>query len=297
MRSRRPCVSEQMSPIAPIAVEYSWETLDEIREHSLASAESSGILFGERREGTVRILAWRQFGLSVTSRKALDLFLEEAKSDPALFGLHALGWFISRTDGGVRLAAADLDIYNRYFPWSWQVTLVLSPQADGTAQAGFFIRDPDGAVDPEQASRRFVIEPEPVTNTPGPLAVRPAVEKPERTPKIDPRLWVWAAPGLLALIVAAVIVNSVSAPPPPPSLAFRVSEKAGIALIAWDKSSAVVRSASRGSLHVRDGASDIELPLDARQLRDGSLSYPRKTNDLQVSLRIVPSRGAAVEES
>jgi len=55
------------------------------------------------------------------------------------------------------LAQRDLDLFHRYFPEAWQVTLVLRPAHMQPARAGFFFRDRDGAIQTASTYREFLL--------------------------------------------------------------------------------------------------------------------------------------------
>jgi hypothetical protein len=115
----------------------------------------------------------------------------------------------------------------------------------------------------------------------------------------DRRLWIWAAPAILALIVWAVVVEK-PVPPPigPPSLGFRALDSSGQLRLEWDQYAQPIRTAKRGTLSIRDGRkTPVQLDLDTAQLASGSYLYARTSADLEVVLTVYPVPGAPVEES
>jgi hypothetical protein len=84
---------------------------------------------------------------------------------------------------------------------------------------------------------------------------------------------------------------------PSQSLGLRARQIApGQVRIEWDRSPAVLSAAS-AALEIRDGESDVEVPLDAERLRNSTLTYAQETANVSVRMRVIPSnaRTAIVE--
>ena len=164
-------------PQLPLVIEYPLEVMDEIRaavceglqQLTHGGLEVGGVLFGARRDNSVRILTWRTIScehaqgpsLRLSPRDRIDLtrLLDVAKTDPDLAGLQPVGWFLSHARSDIFLSASDLEIYNGFFPESWQVTLVLRPTRSGPARAGFFAREADGTLKSESSYQDFALDP------------------------------------------------------------------------------------------------------------------------------------------
>jgi hypothetical protein len=164
-------------PQFPAAIEYPPEIMEEIRafacdellQLSHGGNEAGGVLFGTRREDLVRILTWRPIAcehahgesllLSYNDRMNLAVQLELARQNADLKDLRPLGCFISHARGTVSLSPSDLEIYNGFFPESWQVALVICPQGGGRAEAGFFVREREGKLEAGSSYRPFEIKP------------------------------------------------------------------------------------------------------------------------------------------
>lgn len=61
-------------------------------------------------------------------------------------GKRLVGWYHTHPRMGVFLSGYDLFLHRNFFPEPWQVALVMEPC---TLQGGFFIRQTDGALDPQ----------------------------------------------------------------------------------------------------------------------------------------------------
>ena len=233
-------------PLLPSTIEYPLEVMDEIRALacdevlplSHGGREVGGVLFGVRREESVRILTWRPIAcahsdgdclhLSPGDSLALAVQMEKARVDPNLRDLRPVGCFISHSQGGVSLSRADLEIYNGFFPESWQIALVLQPAGGRTIRAGFFQRERDGSVRTDASYREFDLEPLHATPVAGiaatfpasPPVVRegvavpepPSFELSEAAPSHE--RWLWGVPVLLAAVLIGLALYHWRASPP-----------------------------------------------------------------------------------
>jgi proteasome lid subunit RPN8/RPN11 len=173
-------------PQFPRAIEYPLEVMDEIRafacdeslQLSRGGDDVGGVLFGTRRDDLIRILTWRPIAcdrtqgeglrLSYNDRMNLAVQLEMARQNADLKDLRPLGWFVSHLQGEVALSESDLETYNGFFPESWQVALVIRPQGNGHARAGFFVREAEGKVQSETSHQCFDLEPQQLASAPPP---------------------------------------------------------------------------------------------------------------------------------
>jgi hypothetical protein len=326
-------------PESPLKIEYATDTMEEIRAHAMEGVrqlargglEVGGVLFGTRGENLIRITSWRSidcqhakgpsFQLSEDDRSGLGDMLQAAKTDPALHGLHAVGWFVSHTRGEVALRESDASIFDHFFPWRWQITLVLQPSKDGSVRAGFFFREPDGTVKADASLREFSLEPSALprqaieskeqTKTESGMVPAAPVSVPSRTPLAQvrgselfrhrqesyPRVWIWILALVMTPIVGWLVIHRPSNSKLPPSFSFHVVDSGGELRLQWDKSAELIREAVRGTLDIKDGSSNLQLPLEGERLRDGSFTYTRKSGDLEILMTVYPVNGSPVQES
>ncbi|MBM3726107.1 MAG: hypothetical protein FJW40_11855 [Acidobacteria bacterium] len=172
-----------------VRIEYTPEVMDEIRMHVVTwfrkmgrgGLEVGGVLFGLRVQGRVRILAWRPiecehargpgFLLSPADESKLAATLAHEPGQGDLKGLDVVGWFHSHTRSGIHLSQEDLDLHNLYFPQDWQIALVLHPSNAAPTRAGFFYREPGGAIQAAQSVLEFELKPlKPAKPRPGDAA-------------------------------------------------------------------------------------------------------------------------------
>ncbi|HYL78658.1 MAG TPA: hypothetical protein VEU96_30985 [Bryobacteraceae bacterium] len=332
------------APEVRLTVEYTVEVMEEIRaavsdglqQLAHGGLEVGGVLFGSRRDDSIRILKWRPIAcehaegptlrLSTRDRIGLTRQLEVAKSDPDLAGLQPLGWFLSHCRSDIFLTVSDQEIYNGFFSEPWQVTLVLRPTRLGPARAGFFAREADGALKSDASYKDFTVEP---MHRPPPSGERRAVPrrslpiapqaKPE--PRAAPRpaleplrpvepprflqerrrsapsaQWLWAIPGCLAMLIVGALINQQFSTPANPPFSFRAYNSRDAVQVEWDANSTTVRSARQAVLEMKEGDETRKYPLTAAQLRTGSATYPRQGADVELRLTVYPESGAPVQE-
>jgi proteasome lid subunit RPN8/RPN11 len=82
--------------------------------------------------------------LTFTQDSLVDLHAEMDEHYP---GKQIVGWYHTHPGMGVFLSPYDTWLHDHFFPEPWQVALVIEPHS---ATGGFFIRQADGALDPER---------------------------------------------------------------------------------------------------------------------------------------------------
>jgi hypothetical protein len=272
--------------------------------------EIGGVLFGTADEEEVRITAARpipcehrfgpEFVLSTQDEASMQFLLETYRRDRALEGLTPVGWYRSRSSGGVELTDSDLQVWNRFFPEPWQVTLVLRPTMDEPVKGGFFYRPRGGGAVARKARAVFdasLLAPVPVeTLEPGGSPVRePALTPPEELyirPKPRRRKVWWVAALGGALLTVGFSTYLYVRPEPAgvgvvtPRLNLRVVEQGGELLVEWDGNSEAARTAVGGRLEIQDDHQRFAIPLNDTVLRLGRWSLARWSGDVMVRLEV-----------
>ena len=333
------------APQVPVAIEYPLEVMDEIRaavtdglqKLARGGLEVAGVLFGVRRETGIRILTWRPIGceyalgptlqLSERDRADLTRLLETAEADPDLQGLKPVGWFLSHTRSAILLSPSDIEIFNGFFWQPWQVTLVLQPTQAGTARAGFFIREADGALKSDSSYQEFDVKPlrraaRPPDLPPSVTAERPSPRaQPESNPSapmatavegraahVDPPLfrtlerprtprgWLWMLPVVLGLIVAGLLVKERYLAPQNQPFSLHVYDSGETVQIEWDQNAAPVRNSHIGVIDIKDGRETKRYSLMDEELRAGKMPYLRHGGDLELRMTVYPVGSTAVQE-
>src|SRR5579862_711507 len=110
--------------------------------------EIGGVLFGTTEAGSIRVLAHRSlaceyafgpsFTLSPKDTRALEDLLAAPEKDSAFAGMQPVGWYHSHTRSDITLTEKDVQLFQRYFPETWQIALVLRPNRFEPVRCGFF---------------------------------------------------------------------------------------------------------------------------------------------------------------
>ena len=320
-----------------VRIAYSRAVMEELRLaavdgfHRLAhgGVEIGGVLFGVRDPDGVRILAHRElaseyvfgpsFTLSENDLQALEKILASANSDSQLSGMQPVGWYQSHTRSEILLSDEELKFYQRYFPEIWQVALVLRPHRFDPVRAGFFHREPDGAVQAAASRHEFYIEPAAVKPAPRLLEAQPAAQvqpptpaampvptqQPDAAPPAAPappapalpvpravsrtprRRWAWIAAVIAVALAGLVVWNARSHAAA--DLSLRALDVGGQLRIDWNHGARVIQQGQSGAIEIEDGSFKVHNELSQEDLRSGSVTYLRTTGHVQISLMV---RGA-----
>ncbi len=288
--------------------------------------EVGGVLFGTHRGQQVHILAFRpmacehacgpSFTVSEKDLRGLEELLEAARHDGTLRGLEPVGWYHSHTRSEIFLSAEDLDFYYRYFPEPWQVAMVIRPAQFGPSRVGFFFREADGSVRSEASYLEFSVKPRRRSAPPPPAERREGLpagaapapvltagreawpapaETPEPTPppsfalvehKSSPK-WVWLLLALFMAVAAAGYgVRTYWARPSGQALSLKVMDMDGQLLIEWDRTARPVQEARGAVFEILDGSERQVVEMDGERLREGSITYARRTDRVDVHFRV-----------
>lgn len=177
------------APSCPFAVTYLPFVLDDIRSDAMHAAdeaggsETGGILLGYFREQQLTITGCIPFVcangngpffvLSEKDRRNFRYLLTGAQRDPAG---GPVGWYRSQWSSAVSLSDYDREMHQRFFPEPWQVLLILQMDPALPAQASFFFRGLDGAIETEGSP--FELGPLPPEPVPAPALPYHAPEPP-----------------------------------------------------------------------------------------------------------------------
>jgi hypothetical protein len=275
--------------------------------------EIGGVLFGVRDSDSVKILAYRalaceyalgpSFTLSDSDRRALEDLLSSPNTDSNLSGMLPVGWYHSHTRSPILLSGEDLQLFQQYFPETWQIALVLRPHRFDPVRAGFFFREPDGSVQAARSQHEFVIKP--MSDKPGSLPddptpsdfasipPGPAISSPRSEPEPHSRppwiastgpqaWWSWrAATVVLTLAVALFWLDRSRASA---GLALHELDVGGHLRIDWNHNARIIRQAESGAIEIEDGSFKLHHELSPEYLRLGSATYLRTTGNVLVRL-------------
>ncbi|MGD0200691.1 MAG: hypothetical protein ABSD27_08080 [Bryobacteraceae bacterium] len=222
---------------------------------------------------------------------------------PEQLGPARAGFFFREPDGSIQAETSyeELTVHPRRHR-------LIAPEAEPFPEAGAGGSEtlPDeaeadepevaGAPPVEPAAAAAALEPEPVL---APVSVGAALPDLPSFVQVQPQrshkgLW-------LVLAVIAIGASGFGleryyrllAPPEPLSL--WVADVGGQLLIEWDRGAKAVREARNATLEIEDGQNHTAIPIDGERLRDGSVDYVRRSDIVDVRLR-VEGRDRTTEE-
>jgi hypothetical protein len=291
--------------------------------------EIGGVFFGVRCDQKIEIRAHRpimceyltgpSFSLSVKDQLGLAGLLAAPETEPELAGMVPLGWYHSHTRSKIFLSAADLVLYNEFFPEKWQIAMVLRPANLQPTCGAFFFRDERGQIAADPPAGEFVMEPpayglalaekssssavvEPVeaaatpTEPPGgeqattePQIGLPSFDLAQSNRASNRRNAPWlVAAAVIILAIAAVGFAYLHWRPTTnlPGLGLETYDLNGSFLIRWDRDSEALRQARRVILEIQDGGEMTPVELTAGQMAAGGYGYMRRSRDVSVRMKV-----------
>jgi proteasome lid subunit RPN8/RPN11 len=312
-----------------VSVEYSRAVMEQLRLdavdgfHRLAhgGVEIGGVLFGVRDARSldrcaVKVLAHKalaceyaygpSFTLSENDRCALERLLLLPNAEAELSGMEPVGWYLSHTRSEILLSEKDLELYQRYFSKPWQIALVLRPHRFDPVRAGFFFREPDGAIHAQSSRHEFLIapvgrkpatslsvgppspiEPSPIEPSPPlpspPLPSQPAESQPA-TSRYPGRRLVWTAAAIAILVAGGLFW--IRGARPLPGVSLQAIDEAGQLQIHWDRNSQTIRQSRGGALEIEDGPTKVQDELSQENLHSGNVIYLRNTGSVLIRLLV-----------
>jgi len=113
------------------------------------------------------------------------------------------------------------------------------------------------------------------------------------------------AASAIAIVLAIVntqqgtqrLAPSPSPPALPSSVQLSASDADGQLQIRWDREALPVRTARSGTLEIQDGTSRSTAPLSAENLLNGTFTYARQNERVDVRLTLERPDGSRVQES
>lgn len=311
-------VSVWEDPQCPFRVEWAPDKLNKVRIAVVdafyavprGGIEIGGLLLGRVSGKTLYI---DDFAPVECEHLTGPSFLLSSKDESALvaqlaaLGSPPIGWYHSHTRSDLELSGKDTEIHDRFFPQNFQIAMILRPSNSHSTRANYFFRSKGAAM--RGGKEPFVIPAVKTKPSEGPQAAAapsqrvssPATLTPR--PQIDPDQI--PAPAFLAqppaarngrgflvitlvLILLAVLAVAGFAtkdrwlPREQDPLKLHASDVDGKLIIRWNP----VHDVTSGELHITDGAKNVDVKLDASQIRDGMYAYTRQTGSETVRLKI-----------
>lgn len=271
--------------------------------------ETGGMLFGSADDDEVKITASRAFHresggpllFSEDDHARMQQMIQSTASEPELRKLVPVGCYRARIEGDLALSDGDTEIWNRHFPFRWQVVLLLRVEEGKPVRAGFFFRPPKGVARLDAPLKEFELEAPPL---PKPAAVEEnlPVYLPRELFRIPaergPGRAKWYAMGAIAALGAMgagyqygrLFTESSVAGPAFVDAGLRLSERDGFLTAEWSRESPGLKSLRDARLSIADGTRETNMSLADPLLASATWSVVRATEDVRV--RIVGTNAA-----
>lgn len=324
--NERPVPSEPQSytwsfPGAPVRVQLSLEVVQRLapRFPGKDGAEPFGLLLGHVDGPTTIVSGFQPLASSETTEVETALAeLTSSSGQPSV-----VGHYRARQQEGLRLDENDLALAEAYFHDPSNIILVVQA-GTGTPNATFFFWDGDrlnGDVIflefPFDANLLAAAERRRVE-----AAQRRSLEAlPQFSPvPAKPRRALWKGAGwvLLAACVGggaalgvrfflersqpplaqpilAAPLSVAAEPAPQPSIGLHAERQNADLKLTWDRGSAVIVHATSAVLSIEDGDARRTIPLQAAQVRTGSILYTPVSDQVQMELAVATPAESATE--
>lgn len=268
--------------------------------------ETGGMLFGSADDDEVKITASRAFRresggpflFGEDDHGRMQQMIQSTASEAELRKLVPVGCYRARIEGDLALSDSDTEIWNRHFPFRWQVVLLLRVEEGKPVRAGFFFRPPKGVARLDAPLKEFELEAPPL---PKPVAVEEnlPVYLPRELFRIPaergPGRAKWYAMGAIAALAAMGAGYQYGRLFPESSVpvldaGLRLSERDGFLTAEWSRDSPGLKSLRDARLSIADGTRETNMSLADPLLASASWSVVRFSEDVRV--RIVGTTAA-----
>lgn len=165
-----PETAQKVKYSLPLFHDLDFQVNEAYRRIPHGGVEIGGVLYGRFEPNGVAIEAFRpiecehasgpSFVLSPNDLAKMADHFGEAQADPELKGLERVGWFVSHTRSALEMSERESEIFDRYFPGSGRVMLLVRPERFQPTRFLFSIRKPDGQT-PKRDVQQAVILPLP----------------------------------------------------------------------------------------------------------------------------------------
>lgn len=317
-------------PGAPIRVHLSLEVVENLAP-SLTGKEDAapfGLLLGHV-DGLATIVSGFQPLAAADAREietALAKLAAQSGRSPVVGYYRAQP--ASQQQEGLRLDEKDMALAGIFFNDPSNVVLLLQAAGPGPANATFFFYD-SGRLNGDFPFLEFPFDAHLLASAeqhrveaaqrrsfevlPPPPPPSPARAKPSRRRIWKGVAWALAAACLiggtavgvgrfldrsswsLAISAPAPPVASAPAPAPPPSFGLEAERQGGDLKLAWNRASAAISNATSAVLSIQDGDARRTIPLQAAQVRGGSILYTPVSDQVQMELAVVSPSGNSAE--
>jgi hypothetical protein len=276
-------------PICPIRVTIDLSVVRALQHDLAAPGDQQGLLFGRETEGSTHINGRER--VAAAGREALASAMAGARRKP-------VGFYRMRHGRAFILTSEEIEIGTQLFTAPGALALLVERRTAGAGEATFFFRRGDSFV--HNLPMPFPLDAERLADGDAPTApAKPAKPPVGRRRAAAIAAGVVMAAGLIAVAMRVRATPTSAAHPKTPAVphaAIVEAAPAGTGLeFVWDPKS--MPAATAGLLEIDDGGVKQQIPLDADQLRAGSLPYTPASDRVRVELSTLQRDGRIVDAS
>ncbi|HTW65598.1 MAG TPA: hypothetical protein VME17_13305 [Bryobacteraceae bacterium] len=301
------------------AIHLSLRLVRELSAQIASSGEIRGILLGRSLAAPFAATIADEFIVVPPSQTFEDArrTVQKARGE-----LRVAGFFRSQREGRLRLAGQDALLFDRLFYEDGSIALLIRVPRRGFGEATLFYWQ-GGRVQPREFGFGFPFDEaklaggHPGWRFPDPFeSEEEAGALPEPLASPAPRgegiRWSRLAPTMILAVIAIVATqmiwssrgSSTAADVAPAAeaaqqtaLGLSVTAQPHELQIHWNRSAPAVVSAVKGAMRITDDGVTEDIPFEARELREGSVEYPPKTNDVDIRFEVTGVDGSVTRES
>jgi hypothetical protein len=238
-----------------------------------------------------------------------------------------VGYFRLQHGGQLTLGERDLRIVDQVFSETGNIALLIRSLGRGKLDAALFYWQ-DGRLQP--GAPGFPFDGKKVRGSSGfsnPLRAKsegPAQSAPRRTsePMVAApsagirwsRLWPTAAIAVTGIVATQLVwnprrttsadsssVGEVSTPSASAgherALGLNATSQPHLVEIRWNRAASAITTAVKGTMRISEAGVTEAVPFEAQELREGSVSFFPKTNDIHVEFEVTAADGATITEA
>lgn len=273
---------------------------------------ADGLSVDSMQELPIEHLYGPSFSLSPKDEENLAAQLFNASGNSDAPRLEVIGWWHSHTRTDATITEEDLRVHRLFFSGERQISLIIKPFKFDPCEVAVYAPNIHGAAPLDrfpfgpalrETQSKSELEPVPV------VAAQPALEEQSvaLTPSVVIPSWDadavlplpkqrpqkrsrgWLAFGALACVCASALTWFYwPAPKPqvrPDPIQLSLSGAGNELTVKWDRTSSELLDAATVELLVIEDGNITNIPLNAENLRGGTLSYVRHTGSVEVRLR------------
>lgn len=303
------------------AVHLSLQLVRELAGQIATAGEIRGILLGRSISAPFAATIADDLVVIPESQKLEDArrAVQKARGE-----LRVVGFFRSLREGRLRLGTADVQLFERVFYEDGNIGLLIRTPRRGYGEAALFYSQ-GGEPRPREFGFGFPFDEaklaggHPGWRFPDPFEADETPDPPDDFDAPEERPsegipWMRLLPTGFLVVVAIILTQmlwssrgeSTAASSNPAAeivqvrqslLGLSVSSQPHQMDIRWDRAAPAVAGAQKGVMRITDDGVTEAIPIEARELREGSVAYVPKTNDVDIRFEVTAADGSVTAES